>query len=158
LDKEVPAANKHQIDPSESADEHFTRRFCQHIIEQHDVLELFGCDIPRELQRHQLSVAYVSLNLSPESEEESSETVEVVSAGAVGRRGDQLEGQEKLEEEFGDASGGLEYVLDDIGEKTGRLMIRGPAGAGKSTLLRWCAIYAAQQVPSGPAIPAKASR
>jgi hypothetical protein len=40
------------------------------VIKQHDVLELFGCDIPKELQRHQLSVAYVSLNLAQEDEEQ----------------------------------------------------------------------------------------
>jgi len=51
-------------DLTAAAFEHYTRLFCQHVIQQNDFLELFGCDIPRELQKHQLSVAYISLNLS----------------------------------------------------------------------------------------------
>jgi ABC-type uncharacterized transport system fused permease/ATPase subunit len=119
-----------------SAEEHFTRRFCQHVIDQHDFLELFGCDIPRELQRQQLSVAYVSLNLSTESEEEASDAVQARLKLPVNRVGDESDNQEGHEDDLGDASAGLEYVLDDVAGKTGRLMVRGPAGAGKSTLLR----------------------
>jgi hypothetical protein len=143
------------VDNEVSADEHFTRRFCEHVIDQHDVLELFGCDIPRELQRHQLSVAYVSLNLSSEDDEQT----------AAPRRGGRAKphGTEeaKATEDEGaieSTGAGIEYVLDDVSAGTGRLMIRGPAGAGKSTLLRWCAIHAAQQVLSGTPILANASR
>lgn len=136
---------------------HFTRRFCQHVIDQHDVLELFGCDIPRELQRHQLSVAYVSLNLSCGEENESLPTAR----GFINDRSSALfpEGYDGVEaNKSGDSSTGIESILDDVAEHSGRLIIMGPAGAGKSTLLRWCAIQAACDVLSGPMIFSKASR
>jgi hypothetical protein len=140
------------------ADAHYALRFCQHVIEQYDVLELFGCDIPRELQKHQLSVAYVSLNLSQETEEEFSDGNRTkppskTSSGATETRdGDEPEADAAV------MSSGIDLVLDRITEGSDRLMIRGPAGAGKSTLLRWCAIHAAQGILTGPRILAKASR
>jgi hypothetical protein len=141
----------------EDADEHYARRFCQHVIEQHDVLELFGCDIPRELQHHQLSVAYVSLNLSQETEEEFSDVDRTKPEVKAKQGGEEAADETELEEDVGASSAGIDQVLDDIAEGTDRLMIRGPAGAGKSTLLRWCAIHAAQEVLAGPPILAKAS-
>lgn len=143
--------DEYEMTGGESAEEHFTRRFCQHVIDQHDILELFGCDIPRELQRHQLSVAYVSLNLSPESEDEDSD---------LGTKNPQPLGEirrDASEKDLEDASAGIEFILDDISAAAGRLMIRGPAGAGKSTLLRWCAIHSARQVLDGPPILSKAA-
>ncbi len=133
-----------------SAEMHYTLRYCQFVINEYDVLELFGCDIPRELQRHQLSVAYVSLNLAREDEDRSS-----------GRRAQPKRNQATLVKQTGlddkepqknidDFSAALEHVLDKISSETGRLLINGPAGAGKSTLMRWCAIHAAQQVFNSP--------
>lgn len=46
----------------------YERRFCEAMLRKHDYLELFGADIPRESQRHPLSVAYVSLNLSDDED------------------------------------------------------------------------------------------
>jgi len=139
--------------PDETVEEHYTRRFCQHVIEQYDILELFGCDIPRELQRHQLSVAYVSLNLSPEKEGESlAGSQRGDSKKAIGSRK-----KPKTEQELVETGAPIENVLDGVVEATGRLMIRGPAGAGKSTLLRWCAIHAAQQVITAPSVFSKPS-
>lgn len=140
----------------ESTKEHFTRRFCEHVIDQHDVLELFGCDIPRELQRQQLSVAYVSLNLSPEDDESISAIVPNVEPEVLFDAKANV--PDANEEEDADVSGAaFDTVLDNISKGSGRLMILGPAGAGKSTLLRWCAIHAAQQVLAGSAILAKAA-
>jgi hypothetical protein len=68
--KHIAIGGSAQAGAEVTAGEHYTRRFCQHVIDQYDVLELFGCDIPRELQRHQLSVAYVSLNLSDDTNED----------------------------------------------------------------------------------------
>jgi hypothetical protein len=127
-----------------SAAENYTRRYCQHIIEQHDILELFGCDIPRELQRHQLSVAYVSLNLSPETDE-TPKTRRQSSAPRVDNAVDDPIGDLEIEDDGPVYGAGIEHVLEEIAEG-GRLMIRGPAGAGKSTLLRWCAIDAAKHL------------
>jgi len=137
-----------QLNSSESAEENYTRRYCQHVIDQHDVLELFGCDIPRELQRHQLSVAYVSLNLAREDEDEDGS---LCCPPTVDEEIKPIKGQldsgckEGRRDEIGGSSTAIEFVLDDISAANKRLLISGPAGAGKSTLMRWCAIHAAQQ-------------
>jgi Leucine-rich repeat (LRR) protein len=148
----VASSDEPAKDTETSATEHFTRRFCHHVIEQHDVLELFGCDIPRQLQRHQLSVAYVSLNLSPETDEETGIASSTQLQASTTKKTSTLDDEEQSEPEAESSSAGIEYVLDNIVEESGRLLIRGPAGAGKSTLLRWCAIHAAQQLLSGPAL------
>ncbi len=132
-------------DSTESAEIHYTRRYCQHVIEKHDVLELFGCDIPKELQRHQLSVAYVSLNLAHEDEGASYICAPAKSKTKTLKiKGDSEYGVEP-QDVTSDISAPIEFILDKISEGTGRLLINGPAGAGKSTLMRWCAIHAAQQ-------------
>lgn len=154
----APAPTTPTEGDKEDTHEHYTRRFCQHVIDQHDVLELFGCDIPRDLQRHQLSVAYVSLNISHESEEELSGMKQTKPHGTAKQRSVDTSGDLEQEEDVGATSAGIDQVLDNISEGSDRLMIRGPAGAGKSTLLRWCAIQAAQQVLCGPPILARASR
>lgn len=133
---------------SESPEQHYTRRYCKHVIDQFDVLELFGCDIPRELQRHSLSVAYVSLNLAPDNEVEGSEFGDLLQPmldqpvkplGSAAS--DSLSDSQPI-----DTSSRFDFVLDHVSKQGGRLVINGPAGAGKSTLLRWCAITAARQV------------
>jgi len=141
-----------QLNLSESAEENYTRRYCQHVIDQHDVLELFGCDIPRELQRHQLSVAYVSLNLAREDEDEDEdEDGPLCCPPTVDEEIKPIKGQldsgckEGRRDEISGSSTAIEFVLDDISAANKRLLISGPAGAGKSTLMRWCAIHAAQQ-------------
>lgn len=141
--EQIPAVTEEGIalahveaDESESVEEHYTRRFCKHVIDQNDVLELFGCDIPRELQRHQLSVAYVSLNLASEDEDE--DAVPTAATASVIEDATTAEAQTVT-------GTGIEHVLDAL-DDAGRLMIRGPAGAGKTTLLRWSAIHAAQRV------------
>jgi hypothetical protein len=153
---DTTAVSSDDSDSEEKTKEHFTRRFCEHVIDQHDVLELFGCDIPRELQRHQLSVAYVSLNLSSEDGRLRLKQASIPDEKHI------LETKESApeinDEEETDTSGAaFENVLDNVSDGNGRLMILGPAGAGKSTLLRWCAIHAAQQVLNGPTILAKAA-
>jgi Leucine-rich repeat (LRR) protein len=146
-----PKIGKEQLQTSEvSAEFHYTQRYCQFVIDQHDVLELFGCDIPRELQRHQLSVAYVSLNLAREDEEQSSK-------GRLQSKRNQQLGNDQTElgdiepqKNIEDSSAALEHILDKISNANGRLLINGSAGAGKSTLMRWCAIHAARQVLDNP--------
>jgi Leucine-rich repeat (LRR) protein len=139
--------------PGQTAEEHYTRRYCQHVIDQHDVLELFGCDIPRELQRHQLSVAYVSLNLAPEDADEPLDRFPSSRTSKPSKRQAASDGDEKQQEDISDSSRAIEYVLDDVSVRSGRLFINGPAGAGKSTLLRWCAIHAAQHILYEPSVP-----
>lgn len=145
-DEPVNALQTSVPGPCESAEEHYTKLYCQYVINQYDVLELFGCDIPRELQRHTLSVAYVSLNLAQEDEiGNSNDPLEPIQDHL--NTPDSLHDNEKIPAEYDEGSSTeFEYILDNISERGGRLLINGPAGAGKSTLLRWCSIYAARQI------------
>lgn len=80
-----------------------------------DRLELFGVDVEEPSRRYGLSVAYISLSLNEDSEED--------------------------EKDSGDdpRSGTAELVFDEYLQGAGRLLIRGNAGSGKSTLLKWAA-------------------
>jgi 3',5'-cyclic AMP phosphodiesterase CpdA len=125
--------------------EHFTQKFCQHIISQHDVLELFGCDIPYPLKRHQLSVAYVTLNLAQDDGHELLNS-DIPKQDLKPSKNHPILGEnEEQHKESGNTTGAIEFILDEISLGTGRLLINGPAGSGKSTLMRWCAIQAAKQ-------------
>jgi len=131
----------------ESADEHFTQRYCEHVIKQYDILELFGCDIPKELKSHQLSVAYVSLNLTQEDEDQPlSRRVNSKCDSSSTKNKTYLEGNEEPQNDINNSSAVVEQVLDSVSKGFGRLLINGSAGAGKSTLMRWCAIHAAQNI------------
>jgi Leucine-rich repeat (LRR) protein/predicted MPP superfamily phosphohydrolase len=134
----------------QSAQDHFTQRYCEHVIKQHDVLELFGCDIPRELQRHQLSVAYVSLNLAQEDEDQPFHPHINSKSDSKSTKKLQLDGNEELHKDIDNSSAAVEHVLDSVSKGSGRLLINGSAGAGKSTLMRWCAIHAAQNIIDEP--------
>lgn len=149
LQRELPERTEHGVithveTAAPPAAHHFTKLFCDHAITQNDFLELFGCDIPRELQRHQLSVAYVSLNLSPQGELGEPAPIAEVSISA-----------EEVDPEsastlssVGASSLTIDALLTRLPSQSSRLMILGPAGAGKSTLLRWCAIHSARLVLS----------
>jgi hypothetical protein len=124
-----------RVDPAD----HFSLKFCDHVLKEHDRLELFGCTIPAELKHHRISVAYVSLNLSREGEEDDTddEPVTAYEQESITANGHAKHGQDLP------LSASFEDVLGRVSGTTRRLIIRGPAGAGKSTLLRWCATQAA---------------
>jgi len=103
----------------DDAAERFEADYRQAVLRNLDFLELFGADIPPESKRHALSVAYVSLNLESDADDEDNS--ETYSA---------------------------ESVLDRLGRSRGRLLIRGEAGSGKSTLFRWIAREAAREIAS----------
>lgn len=126
-----------------SPTDHYSRRFCEQVLREHDRLELFGCTIPQELRQQRISVAYVSLNLSREIDEDDPFADE-----APAKKLAKPESAEDDEPDEGaeNVSASFEQVLNRISGASGRLMIRGPAGAGKSTLLRWCAIQAAEGI------------
>lgn len=148
-DSEVHINN--ELDETEnSLSVHFTRRYCEFIVNQYDTLELFGCDIPKKLQKHQLSVAYVSLNLVKEGDEFKRSSIQKHGVNKkILESGSDNYGE--MQPDIANGSASIEYVLDKVSTGSGRLLINGPAGAGKSTLLRWCAIHAARQLLSvGP--------
>lgn len=91
--------------------------FRHEVVRTQDYLELFGADISPESRRHALSVAYVSLNIDSEPEDEVDEQ-RLLPAAAL---------------------------LESFRPGNGRLLIRGDAGSGKSTLFRWAALKAASQ-------------
>jgi len=100
------------------ADLRYEKDYRQAVVRNLDYMELFGVTVADDAaKRHQLSVAYVSLNVKPETASNSS----------VG---------------YMSATDLLEKI--DTGSR--RLLIRGEAGSGKSTLLRWIAISAAATV------------
>ena len=130
------SAPKRVIAQEKTAD--FERRLCEAMVRKYDYLELFGADIPRESQRHALSVAYVSLNLCKEDELEGDS--DLVSSSAT--TGEATEQSEEADSFVGARP--VDEVFDRLSPSTGRLLIRGVAGGGKSTLLRWAAIQAAR--------------
>jgi Leucine-rich repeat (LRR) protein/predicted MPP superfamily phosphohydrolase len=145
--------NNHDLsDSEESAETHYTQRYCHFVIDHHDGLELFGCDIPRELQRHQLAVAYVSLNLTSEDDAYPTKKRQPLPLKNPSEKliQDVFEDDKRQQHIFDESSTALEDVLDKISTETSRLLINGPAGSGKSTLMRWSAIHAAGQVLNNP--------
>ena len=90
-------------------------------VNRHDYMELFGTDMDAEYNRYPLSVAYVSLSLTPVCSH--------------------VENDEQ--EESAPAEFSFEHLLDHVSNNSRRLFIRGEAGSGKSTLCRWAAIKAA---------------
>ncbi len=139
------SAPKRVVAQEKTAD--FERRLCEAMVRKYDYLELFGADIPRESQRHALSVAYVSLNLCKEDESEADSGLPLSSPTT---------GEVTEQPEEGDSFVGarpVDQVFDRLSPSAGRLLIRGVAGGGKSTLLRWAAIQAARINLEGHANP-----
>lgn len=101
------------------ADDSYEARYRQAVCGHFDYMELFGADITPESRRHPLSVAYVSLNLHAETDED---------------------------DEDADFSLPFDEVLERISSDSRRLLVRGEAGSGKSTLSRWATLQAAGPV------------
>ncbi|MER5980071.1 NACHT domain-containing protein [Streptomyces sp. NPDC001857] len=116
-----------------SEDEEFSQHYLSSISQSQDTLELLGLRFERFIRpQTTLSVAYVSLTVSPEDESRAarSEATRI----SDWRSGDRESGAVRIEE-----------ILSDQ-----RLMlIRGEAGGGKSTLLRWLAVMAARGTFTG---------
>ncbi|ACZ00108.1 NACHT domain-containing protein [Thermomonospora curvata] len=112
----------------EENDEEFTRRYLAFISESLDRLELFGVRFERFTRpQTTLSVAYISLNASPE---DRPRTRRAEAVPISDWRSDERDGRSvRVEQALGAHR---------------RVLIRGEAGGGKSTLLRWLAITAAR--------------
>ncbi|PKK11933.1 NACHT domain-containing protein [Thermomonospora sp. CIF 1] len=112
----------------EENDAEFTRRYLAFISESLDRLELFGVRFERFTRpQTTLSVAYISLNASPEDRLRPRQAEAVPISDW---RSDERDGRSvRVEQALGAHR---------------RVLIRGEAGGGKSTLLRWLAITAAR--------------
>jgi predicted MPP superfamily phosphohydrolase len=99
-------------------------RYRKAVANKLDYLQLFGIKVPKESQEYSLTVAYVSLNLADEAEEELTESVSHSSNSSRPK------------------SISAEYFFDELQPGNRRLLVRGVAGSGKTTLLRWAAVQA----------------
>jgi len=117
----------------ETHDEEFTRRYLAFISESLDRLELFGVRFERFTRpQTTLSVAYISLNASPEDRSRT-------------HRAEAVPISDWRSEE---RDGGSVRVEQALGAHR-RVLVRGEAGGGKSTLLRWLAVTAARGAFTG---------
>ncbi|WP_089718941.1 leucine-rich repeat domain-containing protein, partial [Candidatus Entotheonella palauensis] len=102
----------------------YETRYRKSVADRLDYIQLFGIDVPKESKEYSLTVAYVSLNLSDEDEED-------------------LEAEtDDEQDDTGPIILPAEEVFDGLRPSAGRLLIRGAAGCGKTTLLRWAAVQA----------------
>ncbi len=105
----------------------YEARYRKAVADRLDYVQIFGIEVPREAKEYSLTVAYVSLDLTDEDEEDR-----------VAESCDEPEFE-------GPTSLTAEEVFDGLGTGKGRLLIRGAAGCGKTTLLRWAAVQAGKQ-------------
>jgi hypothetical protein len=97
----------------------YEKRYRNTVCTRFNEMELFGVtSLTDEAKTHDLSIAYVSLNLETDLEE--------------GQASSLL----------------FETILDRFHLESGRLLIRGEAGSGKTTLLKWVAVEASGTRPS----------
>jgi Leucine-rich repeat (LRR) protein/3',5'-cyclic AMP phosphodiesterase CpdA len=115
------------IDEDQTKD--YEPRYRKAVADKLDYIELFGIDLPKEAKEYSLTVAYVSLNLADEDQEDSEDE----------ELDDEITGVEQT-------SFPAEQVFDNLSDPAnkGRLLIRGVAGSGKTTLLRWAAVQSAR--------------
>ncbi len=99
-------------------------RYRKAVANKLDYLQLFGIKVPKESQEYSLTVAYVSLNLADETEEDLTASSSHLSDPSL------------------PTSISAEYFFDGLDPENKRLLIRGTAGCGKTTLLRWAAVQA----------------
>jgi Leucine-rich repeat (LRR) protein len=125
---EINASNEVDNLPGTKGDQakDYEARYRNAVASKLDYMELFGIELPRESKEYSLTVAYVSLNLADEEQEdleleELEDDVSVVAQTAFP----------------------AEQVFDRLSGR-GRLLIRGMAGSGKTTLLRWAAVQSAR--------------
>lgn len=100
------------------------------VVAEMDKVELFGVDLPPELQEARLTDAYVTLRLRQDNQADEDEA--------------EVE-QDNSEQPITLTA---EQAFDRLRPGSGRLLIRGGAGCGKTTLVRWAAIQAARGTSS----------
>jgi len=116
-------------------DAEFRARYLAHISETLDELEQFGIDVRRRKPRTQVSVAYLSLQVS--------------TARGRRRRDDRLDERWFIEGRHTMAVSSSLRAEAALAEAP-RTLLRGDAGSGKTTLLQWLAVTTARSAFSGP--------
>jgi Leucine-rich repeat (LRR) protein len=124
-----------------ASDNAFRRRYLEHLSMTLDVLELFGVRIERYRPRTTLSVAYISLSVSANSDTVTGFDRRHFTAG----RALHIDEWRKSTQEPEEATVQVEAAL----ARAPLSLIRGEAGSGKSTLINWLAISAARRSFSG---------
>lgn len=109
-----------------TADAEFAAAYRAQVVNRLDRLRLFG--VTQTTLRYPLSVAYVSLNISSGSVSPRSRQGDSVWSG----RGEPH------------TSASSPVRIEELLDRTGRLLIRGEAGSGKTTLLQWLAVRSAR--------------
>ncbi|MBB4920193.1 NACHT domain-containing protein [Streptosporangium saharense] len=119
-------------------DAEFERRYLEHLSTTLDEVELFGVRVENYRPRATLSVAYISLSVSPEdrSRERVPERMRFADLTEAGGRHEA-------------ATLRVESALG----RSRRVLLRGDAGSGKSTLLRWLSVTAARGGFAGDLAP-----
>ncbi|MBA4030441.1 MAG: hypothetical protein C0478_06060 [Planctomyces sp.] len=112
-----------------SVAEDYERRYRQSVVNRLDHMQLFGIDISRDSKEYSLSVAFVSVNVADELQEEAEEA-------------------NTTDEEIDDSptSMPVETFFNQLSGENKRLLFRGAAGSGKTTLLRWAAVQTGKEL------------
>ena len=117
-------------------DEEFRARYLTHVSETLDELEQFGIDVRRYKPRTLVSVAYLSLQVSADSDRRG--------------RGDRPDERWFIDGRRTVTSGSSSLRAEAALAESTRTLLRGDAGSGKTTLLQWLAVTAARSRFSGP--------
>ncbi|WP_285508889.1 NACHT domain-containing protein [Actinokineospora sp. NBRC 105648] len=114
-------------------DAEFLRRYLDHISRTLDTVELFGVNVRTYQPSTPLSVAYISLAVSPD-----------VTPNQQARQ-DHTPPWERLSLLENDTRGFSSMQVEHALSGAARFLLRGEAGSGKTTLLRWLAVNTARR-------------
>lgn len=131
---------RRSADYSADHDANITGKYLRFVERYYDSLELFGVDVRSYTPQTALSIAYLSLSVTDESNDPFAR------ASDLGAQKAGLRHHIQLTAEPDDYTGvRVEAALS----RGSRILIRGEAGSGKSTLLRWLAVTAAKSSFTG---------
>lgn len=113
----------------------YETRYRKAVVDRLDHMQLFGIDVPRDSKEYPLSIAFVSVNLADDEDDETENSRDDKAAAS----------QASAEGIAASTSLPAEKFFDKLNRVTKRLLIRGAAGCGKTTLLRWAAVQAGKR-------------
>ncbi|MFI6165268.1 NACHT domain-containing protein [Nocardia sp. NPDC051052] len=139
VDRALERLPKRSLYAPEGSDQDgaFRREYLELVSRTLDEVELFSFSVERPL-RTQLSVAYVSLRVTPSSKGRWARVPRDLPSGRPPRPETAAEPWQADQQGFGG-----ERIEGALSRKS-RILLRGEAGSGKTTLLRWLAVMAAR--------------